>query len=298
MAEVGPGSGDAATRRAAALLAIGAIVGLAAALWGALGQPGLRDLHTDAVATVDDVAIARADYERALGALAADKRSPLTRADQRRALDRLIDEELLVRRGLDLGLGTSDLAVRKALVEAMVQFASAEAAGRDPDEQELRRFHAERPELLQSAPGLRVKVVNFPSRDAAQVAAMRGALRAGRDFDAAALAAGAEAVVVPDVLLPSARIAGYAGPTVADTALALAPGDVAGPLDIAGVPTFVQLREGRAGTVPPFDQVRDLVAEEWRRRQAEAALSQYLAQLRRQSRIRYAADAPPAADGP
>jgi PPIC-type PPIASE domain/SurA-like N-terminal domain len=298
VAEAGPGNGDSASRRTRTLLAIGAIVGLSAALWGALGQPGLRRQQADAVATVDDVAIARADYERALGALAADKRSPLTPADERRALDRLIDEELLVRRGLDLGLGTSDLAVRKSLVEAMVQFASAEAAGRDPDEQELRRFYAERPDLLQAAPGLRVKVVNFPSRNAAQVAAMRDALRSGRDFDAAALAAGAETVVVPDVLLPAARIAGYAGPTVGDAALALAPGDAAGPLDVAGVPTFVQLRERREGAVPPFDQVRDLVAEEWRRRQAEAALAQYLSQLRRHSRIRYAADAPPSVDGP
>ncbi len=229
-------------RRSGRLLAVGASLGLAAALWGALGQPGLGRPDPEAIATVDGVAIARADYERALASLAADKRSPLTTADARHALDRLIDEELLVRRGLDLGLGTSDLAVRKALVDAMVQFVSAEVAGREPDEAELRRYYAERPELVQSSPELRIRVVCFPSRDAAAVAAMRAALHAGKDFGAASTASGAEAVIVPDALLPAAKLADYAGPTVRDAAIALAAGDAAGPLDVGGVPTFVLLR--------------------------------------------------------
>ena len=296
MAEV-EASGDK-PRRGGRLLAVGASLGLAAALWGALGQPGLGRTDADAIATVDGVTIARADYARALGALAADKRSPLDTADARRALDRLIDEELLVQRGIDLGLGESDLAVRKSLVEAMVQFAVAESAGREPSEEELRRFYAERPELVQSAPELRVRVVSFPSRDASAVAAMRAGLRAGQDFDAAAAASGAEAVVVPDTLLPAAKIADYAGPAVRDAAMTLAPREVAGPLDAGGVPTFVTLLERRAGTPPPFDSVREVVAEEWQRRQAESALDRYLADLRRKATIRYSADAPAAAGRP
>jgi hypothetical protein len=44
--------------------------------------------------------------------------------------------------------------------------------------------------------------------------------------------------------------------------------------------------------------VREVVAEEWRRRQAEAALDRYLADLRRKAKIRYATDAPRAAATP
>jgi hypothetical protein len=73
---------------------------------------------------------------------------------------------------------------------------------------------------------------------------------------------------------------------------------VAGPLDAGGVPTFVLLVERRAGNVPPFETVRELVAEEWRKRQTEAALDRYLAELRRKAKIRYAADAPQAAAQP
>jgi parvulin-like peptidyl-prolyl isomerase len=286
-----------ASRRTGLLLAAGATLGLAAALWGALGQPGYGRPGRDAIATVDGAAVSRADYERALGALAADKRTPLTNQDARRALDRLIDEELLVRRGLDLGLGTSDPAVRKALVDAMVQFAVAEAAGREPDEDTLREFYAGRPELVRSAPQLRVRVASFPSRDAAKVEAMRVALRSGQAFDVAMRAAGAEAVLVPDALLPAQKLADYAGPAVRDAAIALAPGEVAGPLDAGGVPTFVFLLDRREGEVPPFESVRAIVAEEWRRRATESALEQYLEGLRRSAKVRYAADAPQVVGG-
>jgi len=284
--------------RSGRLLAVGAALGLAAALWGALGQPGLGRPGRDAIATVEGVEISRADYERALGALAADKRTPLTTADARRALDRLIDEELLVQRGLDLGLGTSDLAVRKAVVDAMVQFAAAETAGRKPDDDELRAFYAGRPELVRTAPQVRVHVVSFPSRDQASVEAMRSALRAGIDFDAAARSAGGETVIVPDMLLPAQKLGDYAGPAVRDAAVSLKPGEAAGPIDSGGVPAFVLSLDRREASAPPFEEVRDAVAEEWRRRQAETALDEYLAGLRRTAKIRYAPDAPQGTDAP
>jgi parvulin-like peptidyl-prolyl isomerase len=284
--------------RSGRLLAVGATLGLAAALWGALGQPGLGRPGRAAIATVEGVEISRDDYQRALGALAADKRSPLTTADARRALDRLLDEELLVQRGLDLGLGTSDLAVRKAVVDAMVQFAAAETAGREPDDDELRAFYAGRPEFARTAPKVRVRVVSFPSRDQARIETMRAALRAGKDFDAAARSAGGEAVIVPDTLLPAQKLGDYAGPAVRDAAVALKPGEVAGPIDAGGVPTFVLSLDRREGSAPPFEAVRDAVAEEWQRRQAETALDEYLAGLRRTAKIRYAPDAPQGTDAP
>ena len=278
--------------RGRTLLAIGAAAGLAAALWGALGPPARDRVGADVIATVNGVAIGRADYQRALGSLVADKRSPMTTADARRVLDNLVDEQLLVERGLELGLGEQDIAVRKALIDAMIQFAVAGAAGREPDEAELRRYYAERPQLVQSDGELRVRVVSFPSRDAARVEAMRQALLGGATFDDAARDAGAGTVAVPDVLLPPGKLADYAGPAVRDAALAMTAGDVAGPLDVGGVPSFVLLVERTAPAAPPFEQVRDTVAEEWRRRQAEAALAQYIASLRRSAAIDYAPDAP------
>jgi parvulin-like peptidyl-prolyl isomerase len=65
-------------------------------------------------------------------------------------------------------------------------------------------------------------------------------------------------------------------------------------VDAGGVPTFVFVLDRREGEAPSFESVRDLVAEEWRRRQAESALEHYLQGLRRSAKIRYADDAPAA----
>ena len=97
---------------------------------------------------------------------------------------------------------------------------------------------------------------------------------------------------MPDTLLPPGKLADSAGPAVRDAALAMTAGDVAGPLDVGGVPSFVLLVERTTPAAPPFEQVRDVVAEEWRRRQSEAALAQYIASLRRSAVIDYAPDAP------
>ena len=103
---------------------------------------------------------------------------------------------------------------------------------------------------------------------------------------------------MPDMLLPAQKLGDYAGPAVRDAAVALKPGEAAGPIDAGGVPTFVLSLDRREGSAPPFEAVRDAVAEEWRRRQAETALDEYLAGLRRTAKIRYAPDAPQGTDAP
>jgi parvulin-like peptidyl-prolyl isomerase len=137
-----------------------------------------------------------------------------------------------------------------------------------------------------------VRVVSFPSRDAARVEAMRQALLGGAGFDDAARTSGAAPVQVPDTLLPPGKLADYAGPALRDAALALEPGDVAGPIDAGGVPSFVLLVDRTRPAPPAFEDVRPVVLEEWRRRQSERALAQYIESLRRSAAIEYSADAP------
>lgn len=84
------------------LLAAAGFVGLAAALWSALGSPVPRGdrSQVDVAAVVDGIAISRLDFERAVAAVSGDRREPLGRTDRERILDTLITEELLVARAL------------------------------------------------------------------------------------------------------------------------------------------------------------------------------------------------------
>jgi parvulin-like peptidyl-prolyl isomerase len=263
------------------LFALGAAVGLGVALFTALGPLDSGAEAGDLAARVGDGGVSRASYQRAIEALEADKRNPLTAADRARALDRLIDEELLIQRGIELGLAASEPSVRKAIVDAMVQFATVQGGERAPTDAELKRFYDTRPDLFRSDPALRVAAAALPDYDPAATGQLARFLRDGTSFDAAARAVGATLLPIPDMPLSAGKLTDYAGPTVRDTALGLSPGETAGAVETGGRLVMVQLLERHAGVRAPFETVRAEVEEAWRRVERDQALESYLAELRR-----------------
>ena len=274
------------------MLAAGAVLGLGIALWSALGVDDALTKYADAIATVDGAPIPRSLFDGAVEGLASAKRNPLTEAEKREALDRIVDEELLLRRALELGLAESDPASRKALVNAMLQFSVADTAKLKPTDDELRRFYAERPKLIAPLPLLTVRAVSFENTQAGQIAAMKAAIDAGRGFDAGVKEIRAELVLLPMGPVVPAKIAEYAGATIRDTALSLGKGETAGPIQIGRRVVFVHLAGRSEAPPPPFEAVRDVIVEEWRKRAAERAFDDYVANLRSNARVGYATDAP------
>ncbi len=274
------------------MLAAGAVLGLGLALWSALGVDDALNKYADAIATVDGTPIPRPLYDGAIEGLASAKRNPLTEAEKREALDRIIDEELLLRRAVELGLAESDPTSRKALVNAMLQFSIADAAKLNPSDAELRAFYAERPRLIAPLPLLTVRAVSFESAEENRILAMKGAIDAGRGFDAGVKEASAELVLLPKGPVVPAKIAEYAGATIRDTALSLNKGQTAGPIEVGRRFVFVFVADRSEAPPPPFDAVRDVIVEEWRKRASEQAFDDYVAGLRASARLSYAADAP------
>jgi PPIC-type PPIASE domain/SurA-like N-terminal domain len=274
------------------LLIAGAVLGLGAAMWSALGVGDAMTKYSDAIAVVDGTPIPRAVYETAIEGLASAKRNPLTEAERREALERIIDEELLLRRALDLGLAESDPPSRKALVNAILQFSVADTAKLEPKDDELRRFYAERPKLIAPQPLLTVRAVSFASTDAKRIERMRAALGKSTAFEAAVRAVGGELVLLPKGPVIPSKIAEYAGPTLRDAALVLKKGQSAGPIEIGRRTVFVHLIDRSEAPPPPLDDVRDVVAEEWRNRMSEKAFEDYVAGLRARARVTFATDAP------
>lgn len=288
----GEGSAAGKSPLATYLLVAGAVLGLGAAMWSALGVNEAVGKYGGAIAVVDGVPIPRAIYDTAIEGLNAAKRNPLTDAEKRQALERIIDEELLLRRALALGLGESDPASRKSLVGAMLQFSIADAAKLEPSEAELRTFYAERPKLIAPQPLLIVRAVSFDGADAARIARFKTAIDGGKAFEAAAKAQGVELVLLPNGPIIPAKIAEYAGETVRDTALSLGKGETDGPVAIGRRAVFVHVIDRSETSPPPLEDVRDVVAEEWRKRATEEAFADYVAALRARARVSYAADAP------
>lgn len=281
-----------AQRRARALLALGVGTGLVLAVANLLGGGASHALPPDAVAVVNGVAIARDDYVRALGALAADRRTPLADADRRRVLERLIDEELLLQRGLALGLVRRDRSVRAPLVAATIELLGRSPA--EPTPAELAAFYDAHRDWFARPGRLRVRqvFVGAPSPETAEAAAARAAaaarrLRAGEPFATVRAALGDQEVTpIPDALLPATKLREYVGETAARTALDLPPAAISDPVRSGMGFHVLQVVEREEPTVPPLEEITGLVRAELRRRGDETALGQALDRLRTEADVR------------
>ena len=281
-------------RRGLLLLALGAVLGIGLAASGLVARERAGGLPDDAVALVNGQAIPAEDYERVLGAVGTDRRAgTLAPEDRQLVLDRLIDETLLVQRGLELGLVWRDGKVRKDLVTAVVDAVVTDRAQAEPSEADVDAFYAAHRDFFARPGRLRVRQVWCGVTDPAAAAdalarATQAAarLRAGEDFATVQAALGdAEVSPVPDGLLPPQKLADYVGPTALRTALGLAAGAVGDPVRSGTGYHVLQMLERQGDEVPPLAGIRAEVAAEVRRRAGEQALRDYVADLRRRAAI-------------
>ncbi len=114
--------------RATWLLFAGAMLGLGLAALGLLEERRKQaTLPGSYAAVVGERTIRTVDYQRVLAGVESDLRNPIDDALRRRVLDRMIDEELLVQRALDLGLAVVDRRVRGELTSGLIDSIVSEA---------------------------------------------------------------------------------------------------------------------------------------------------------------------------
>jgi hypothetical protein len=292
--------GAGAGRRPTLLLAAGALLGIGIAAYEVLAPAASRDaLPPGAVAVVNGEPISRDDYERAVAGLATERRDSGRDDDRARVLQRLIEEELLVQRGLELGLVRRDSRVRADLVAAVIDVVTGQAAAAAPSREEMERFYAEHRDYFAGTGRVRVRqiLVRVPPEgdDAgalARAAQATSRLRAGEDFAAVAAALGdAEVAPLPDAPLPPAKLREYLGPTASRAALDLPVGQASDPVRSSQGYHVLEVVERDAGQAPPLAEIEEQVRGEMSRRAADQALRDSLNELREQAAVTIAPDA-------
>lgn len=240
------------------------------------------------VARVNDSVILREDYERLIAGIDSETREPLDDEARQRVLDRMIEEELLVQRALELGLATSDRRIRGELVSAIIRSVVVEVESREPTRAELERFFEEQSAFFTRPGRLRVDQVFFRVRDASEDAdaatranAALESLRGGEAFESVVERAG-DAVIspIPAVLLPPAKLREYLGPTAVAVASKLEAGGISEPVRSGVGYHILRVVEREASRTPPFAEIEDQVRVEWRRQRGDQALRDYLSELR------------------
>lgn len=261
--------------------AIAGAVGLFAALIGAVGAPRLQFADRPA-AVVNGAPIPREALARAVLALENDSRNPVTPEREAAVLERLIEEELLVQRGIELGLGETDFAARRALVQSVLALAIAERAGQEPSEEELRGFYRDNAGFFAPAPRFAASIVFLADATEARVGATRTALSQGAD---ARELGDPMAIPMPRAALPESEWRRLIGAEAASAAARLQPGGIAGPIPTSGGAYLVRVDGFAAAPAPRYEDVAAQVRTEWERRADEAAAQAYIDRLKRRARL-------------
>ena len=273
------------------LLVAGVCLGLLLALGAALLESGI-DLPTDntVAARVNGTVISKEEYQRAVEAVAGDKRNPITGKIRADILERLIEEELLVQRGLDIGLLESDRDVRKSIVNAMLTYVVASHSGHVPTEDEITAFYDQNKAYFAVTERVHAKRIYVSGADSSYAAKrlhhILQKLRAGDAFDQIAEIFSDKIIpTLPDAPLPAKKLRDYLGPTLTEAVLALEAGAVTEPIRSGGGFHILYAVSVQKGATPPLDNVRNQVVMEYKRRTDEAALRDYLNWLKSEAEI-------------
>ena len=131
-------------RRSFTLLAIGALVGLAIAGYSLFTSKGTRG-HTvpaEAIALVNQRQVLRSDFMSQVQTQFSMPFEQTTAAQRQQVLQDMINEELMMQRGLDMDLPSYDPDVRTALVAGVELEVTADVLAQQPSDEELRAYYA------------------------------------------------------------------------------------------------------------------------------------------------------------
>lgn len=273
------------------LLTLGAITGLVLASTGLVEHWSLPSsgLPGNVVARVGDRLIPRERYQQLLNDLAADKRTPVSDEDRQFVLDRLIDEELMILRGVELGLPETSPEIRKAIAGAVIMQVVTEAQVSMPEDAELLSLYDSDPGFFSSNNRYRVRWWRLNGNGVGISNKAGNAyrqLKTGAEIGSILKSSGFERVTeLPDTLLPISKLIDYMGPVLANQVTALPAGRFTHPVDSDHGMHILYLAEDKAGALASFEDIRAVVETEYQRRQADQALRDYLAWLRKRTEI-------------
>lgn len=268
-------------------------VGIALAVAGALSfsDPRAATLPPDVVARVNGRAITRTTLSLALDRLSSRAGSAVSEEERARVLERLIDEELLVQRGVTIGLVDADRMVRRAITMAVIDSIVANALSANPSESELRKFYeSERARFLTPARA-HVRRIYFPFRENRVAALLQAreaaaAIARGESFEAARVKYGhGDDVPVPDTPVSIHVLRRHLGPSLTGIILTMTPGEISGPIESPSGYHLLHLVSLQPETLRPFESVRRSVEAEHTRRRREEALETMLHRLRKEATI-------------
>ncbi len=171
-------------QRSLLFYAIGAAIGLGLAGFALFTAHGtsVRTFPAEDVATVNGRHILRSDFMTQAQVEAGVPYAQTSRAQREKVLDEMIDEELLVQRGLEVDLAATDPDVRQALVAGVNLQVDADIIAQQPTQQQLQDYYNQHIDKYSSDGVMRIRDLVMPIGDLKLEDAMAKAQKASDEL--------------------------------------------------------------------------------------------------------------------
>ena len=265
------------------ILGIGLIIGTLLAALAVVEKNNITDQNW--AAKIEDQLIPYERYQMQLEGLARDKRSPLTNQDKEYVLERMIEEELLIKRAIDLGMLENNPMARGTIVQQMIKNIVTEGSRIEPQENELIEFFQENIGFFTKANRLRVRQIFFSQDDFGDEAFVKAndafvRLNKGENFEEVAISGSKSALKIPDTLMNLSKVREYIGPSLMREAQLLKPGYSSAPNKVSGGYKIIYLVDREDAIQPEYSNIRSAVLSEFLKRRDDQSLRKYLDNLK------------------
>ena len=268
------------------LLLLASIIGTFLAIYSIMEtNKNFSSLPDNIIATVNDKIIPSDKYQTVINLIQNDKRDELTKADREMALDRIIEEELLVQYAYKNGFLEADDLLRKSIVRSVVDSIVEQALSVVPAEQDLLKFYETNRQTF--AIDEKYRVVILSSKNQSDID--EGKVIWQSNYDLTLLRQTfkrIERLDIPTGFISKIRLGTLIGPLLRDKVLSLEVGETSETLKTIYGYSIVTLLDKKDRVIPEFKEISEIVLQEYKRQQREEILEELLKDLKRQSDIK------------
>ncbi len=268
------------------LLLLASIIGTFLAIYSIMEtNKNFSSLPDNIIATVNDKIIPSDKYQTIINLIQNDKRDELTKADREMALDRIIEEELLVQYAYKNGFLEADDLLRKSIVRSVVDSIVEQALSVVPAEQDLLKFYETNRQTF--AIDEKYRVVILSSNNQSDID--EGKVIWQSNYDLTLLRQTFKRINrldIPTGFISKIRLGTLVGPLLRDKVLSLQVGETSETLKTIYGYSIVTLVDKKDRVIPEFKEISEIVLQEYKRQQREEILEELLKDLKRQSDIK------------
>ena len=204
----------------------------------------IKEVQTESfnwVAKIDDKYISRSKFERYLSSITNSRRFDNANDDSELVLEKMIDEELLIQRAIDIGMLDNNSQIRSIIIQNMIKSIMSE----------LETF-----ELI-----------------------ARKLILEGNFIDAQKLARN-EIIELPNTILPTIKVREYIGPKLTEIALSMKDGEISEVITELDAFHLIIMIKKIDMSIPDYENVKQQVENEFLKRQGDRLFLDYLESLR------------------